>query len=150
MFQVSSGQTSQFPRCVFTNLTLTTDNPPSWNIGSLVLMLLRHPCPGSKSSPGTKRNVVQTEGAQNHFLSVCIYNSNRFVDRLTAATSNRRETWVKNMALMESCADKCPCPGTVPEGYLRSARPLKCYVHIGARAQAPNPSTKSGRSLRNR
>ena len=63
------------------------------------------------------------QGAQNHFLSVCIYNSNRFVDRLTTATSNRRETWVKNMALMESCADKCPCPGTVPEYYLRRECP---------------------------
>ena len=50
-------------------------------------------------------------GAQKHFLAVCIYDSNCFVDRLTAATSNRRETWItKNMALMESCADKCPCP----------------------------------------
>ena len=60
----------------------------------------------------------------------CIYQSDRFVDRpfrarhlVTAATSNRRETWVKNMALMESCADKCPCPGTVPEYYLRRECP---------------------------
>ena len=103
------------------------------------------------------KGILFRQGAQNHFLAVCIYNSNRFVDRVTAATLNRRETWVKNMALMESCADKCPCP--VPEYYqLRvpvpgyRARvfvraPLKCYVHIGARAQAPN-GTQSGRGLR--
>ena len=64
------------------------------------------------------------------------------------------------MALMKYCADKSPCPGMVPEYYLRERvptpgycaqvfvrAPLKCYVHIGARAQAPNPGTKSGRSL---
>ena len=62
------------------------------------------------------------------------------------------------MALVQYCADKCPCPGMVPEYYLRRDflypgtvlklwAPLKYYVHIGARAQAPNPRTKSGRGL---
>ena len=91
-------------------------------------------------------------GAQKHFLAVCIYDSNCFVDRLTAATSNHRETRVtKNMALMESCADKCPCPGgrCLNTTFGESARtrycaqvfvraPLKCYVHIGAHAQPRN------------
>ena len=62
------------------------------------------------------------------------------------------------MALVQYCADKCPCPGTVPEYYLRRDclypgtvlkfwAPLKYYVHIGARVQAPNPRTKSERGL---
>ena len=41
------------------------------------------------------KGMLFRQGAQNHFLAVCIYNSNRFVDRLTAATSNRRETCVR-------------------------------------------------------
>ena len=69
------------------------------------------------------KGILFIQGAQNHFLAVCIYNSHRFVDCLTAATSNRRETWVKNMALMESCANKCPRPGTMPEYYLRRECP---------------------------
>ena len=97
------------------------------------------------------------QGAQNHFLSVCIYNSNRFVDCLTAATSNRRETWVKKHGTDGILCRQVPVPGygawilpseRVPvPGYRAQVfvqAPLKCYVHIGA--QAPNPRTKSGRA----
>ena len=38
--------------------------------------------------------------------------------RAVVSTSNRRKTWVKSMALIKSCADKCPCLSTVPEYYL--------------------------------
>ena len=63
------------------------------------------------------------------------------------------------MALLKSCADRCPCAGTVPEYDLRRVPvpgyraqvfvrvSLKCYLHIGVHAQAPNPGTKSGRGL---
>ena len=49
------------------------------------------------------------------FVSICCTYCCHLV---TTATSNHRETWVKNMTLMKSCAKKCPCPGTVPEYYL--------------------------------
>ena len=97
------------------------------------------------------------QGAQNHFLAVCIYNSNRFVDRLAAATSNHRETWVKKHGTDGILCRQVPVPGygawilpseRVPvPGYRAQVfvqAPLKCYVHIGA--QAPNPRTKSGRA----
>ena len=64
--------------------------------------------------PGTKRNIVQTPWCPKfrfNLLQCCHLVT-------TAVTSNHRETWVKNMALMKSCADKCSCPGTVPEYYL--------------------------------
>ena len=43
-------------------------------------------------------------------------------------------------------SERVPVPGYRAQVFVLS--PLKCYVHIGARAQAPNPSTKSGRGLR--
>ena len=63
--------------------------------------------------PGTKRNVVQTPWCPKFRFNLlwCCH-------LVIAATSNHSETWVKSMALMESCADKCPCPGMVPEYYL--------------------------------
>ena len=80
------------------------------------------------------------QGAQNHFLSVCIYNSNRFVDCLTAATSNRRETWVKKHGTDGILCRQVPVPGygawilpseRVPvPGYRAQVfvrAPLKCY-----------------------
>ena len=56
--------------------------------------------------PGTKRNAVQTPWCPKfHFdLLQCCH-------LVTATTSNHSETWVKSMALMKSCADKCPWDG---------------------------------------
>ena len=64
------------------------------------------------------KGMLFIQGAQNHFLAVCIYNSHRFVDRLTAATSNRRETWRKKHGTDEILCRQvpepgCPYPGTV-------------------------------------
>ena len=57
------------------------------------------------------KGMLFRQGAQNHFLAVCIYNSNRFVDRLTAATSNRRETWVKKHGTDGILCRQVPVPG---------------------------------------
>ena len=45
-------------------------------------------------------------------------------------------------------SERVPVPGTYRAQVFMQA-PLKCYVHIGAHAQAPNPGTKSGCSLWN-
>ena len=42
-------------------------------------------------------------------------------------------------------SERVPVPGYRAQVFVRA--PLKGYVHIGARAQAPNPGTKSGRGL---
>ena len=105
--------------------------------------------------PDTKRNVVQTLWCHKfpfNLVQCC---------HLLSATTNHSETWVKSMALMKSCfrqvpvptdstwilpLERVPVPGYCAPVFVQA--PLKCYVHFGVRAQAPNPGTKSGRGLR--
>ena len=129
----------------------------------LILPTCLRPCPDLVPVPGhcalALKEMLFRQGAQNHFLAVCIDNNNRFVDHLTTATSNCRGTWVKKHGTDGILCRQVPVPGYgawilpsegVPvlryhaQGFVWA--PLKCYVHIGA--HAPNPGTKSGRSLK--
>ena len=89
------------------------------------------------------KGMLFRQGAQNHFLAVCIYNSNRFISCLTTSTSNRMG---KKHGTDEILCRQVPIPRY--HFYVFVGAPLKCYLHIGACAEAPNPSTKSGHGLR--
>ena len=43
-------------------------------------------------------------------------------------------------------SQRVPVPGYRAHVFVRAS--LKCYIHIGAHAQAPNPGTKSGHGLK--
>ena len=98
--------------------------------------------------PGTKRNVLQRPWCPKFRFNLL-----RCCHLVTTATSNHRETWVKNMALMKSCADKCPCPGKVPQYYLRRECPYPGTVLCAGTTKmlhshwCPCPSAEPGHQV---